>query len=334
MKKIITFGEIMLRLSTQGHQRFSEARTLDVNFGGAEANVAASLAQFGIPASFVSRIPDNELGVAALRRLRAEGVDVTQVIYGSERMGVYFLEPGEGQRNSKIIYDRESSAMAEIRKGMIDWDEIFKDASWFHFSGITPAISRGAAEACKEAVDAARKNGLIVSCDLNFRATLWKYGKNPAEVMPELVSECDVLVADPEAGEKMLGVSVGNSEAETFLKAIADRFPNLKTIATTLRDLTQSEYLVFSGMMFHNKNIFKGQVHHISHVIDRVGAGDAFTAGVVYGLQTFGNDMQRTLDFALAAGCLKHSIPGDFNNVSVAEVTNLMNGDRGRKIRR
>ena len=334
MKKIITFGEIMLRLSTQGHQRFSDARNLEVNFGGAEANVAVSLAQFGKPASFVSRISDNELGLAALRRLRAEGVDVSQVIYGSERMGVYFLEPGEGQRNSKIIYDRQASAMSEIRKGMIDWDEIFKDASWFHFSGITPAISLGAAEACKEAIDAARKNGLTVSCDLNFRATLWKYGKNPVEVMPELVSECDVLVADPEAGEKMLDVTVGNAEAETFLKAITDKFPNLKTVATTLRDLSQSEYLVFSGMMFHDKSIFKGQVHHISHVIDRVGAGDAFTAGVVYGLQTFGNDMQRTLDFALAAGCLKHSVPGDFNNVSVEEVTSLMNGDRGRKIRR
>ncbi|MFZ9982217.1 MAG: PfkB family carbohydrate kinase [Cyclobacteriaceae bacterium] len=334
MKKIITFGEIMLRLSAEGHQRFSDVRTFDVNFGGAEANVAVSLAQFGLSASFVSRLPDNELGMAALKRLRAEGVDTAHIIFGSERMGIYFLEPGEGQRNSNIIYDRHLSAMSEIRRGMVDWDKIFENVSWFHFSGITPAISQSAAETLKEAVDSARRNGLTVSCDLNYRSTLWKYGKHPSEVMPEIISECDVLIADPEAAEKMLGVPADTSGPEVTLRTIADSFGNLKTVSTTLRDLSHPEYLIFSGILFHNKILYKGQAHHISRITDRVGAGDAFTAGIIYGLQTFGHDMQRTLDFALASGCLKHFVPGDFNNVSVAEITNLMNGDQGRKIRR
>lgn len=334
MKKTVTFGEIMLRLSTENNARFTDASTLEVNFGGAEANVAVSLAHFGLPASFVSRLPDNDLGLAAIKRLRAENVGTSHIIHGDERMGIYFIEPGAGQRNSSIIYDRQGSAMAAIRKGMIDWDEIFKEADWFHWSGITPAISLNAAEVCREAVDAARKNGLSVSCDLNYRATLWKYGKNPSEIMPELVADCDALIADPDAGEKMLGLSPGDASPENFLKVTSHNFSNLKIIATTLRDLRMPDRLDFSGMLLHQGRLFKGQVHHISSIVDRVGSGDAFTAGLIYGVKTFAGDYQRTLDFALAAACLKHTVRGDFNIVSIQEVNDLMNGNNGGHIRR
>lgn len=325
----------MLRLSPPGHQRISQAISLDATYGGAEANTAVSLANYGAPVSFVSRVPDNEVGRAAVQSLRALGVDTAHIHLSGGRLGVYYLEMGAGHRSSKVIYDREFSAMTTIHPGMFDWDEIFKGADWFHWSGITPAISESAASVSREAINAARKNELTVSCDLNYRSALWRYGKDASEVMPDLIRDCDVLIADPEAAEKMLGyASVVGSGAEQFLKGLQHQFPNLKSIATTLRSSVDAGQLTLTAIMLHQKSIFKGQSYIISQIIDRVGSGDAFTGSLIYGMKQFGGDHQRTLEFALAAAVLKHSVPGDFNRVSAEEVLALINGDHGGKIRR
>ena len=336
MKKIVTFGEIMLRLSPPAYQRLSQTASFDVTYGGAEANAAVTLANFGAPVSFISRLPENDLAAAAIGQLNLFRVKTDQIIFGGDRLGIYFLEPGAGRRNGKVIYDRQHSAMATIQSGMLDWNEIFKDAGWFHWTGITPAISASAATVIKEAVHSARRNGLIVSCDLNYRSALWKYGKSPVEVMPELIRSCDVLIADPEASEKMLGIESENHQKDfaSFVKELQRTFPNLQTIATTLRHSTDAGQLLLTGMMQQRKELIQGKPHTISQVVDRVGSGDAFAGALIFGLMHFEGNDQKILDFAIASAVLKHSIPGDFNRVSVEEVFALMNGDNGGQIRR
>ncbi len=343
-KKIIAFGEIMMRLSPPGFLRFGQARSFDVIYGGGEANVAVALAVFGLPVDYVTRLPQNDLGDACIQFLRQYGVGVDKIVRGGDRLGIYFLEMGAVQRGSKVIYDRANSAIATIQPGMIDWQQVFADADWFHWTGITPAISAGTAEVCLEAIQEARRMGLSVSCDLNYRKKLWKWGKTPAQVMPELVGYCDVAIGNEEDADKVFGirapqtdVTAGKVDADKYrfvCAELAQRFPNLKTIAITLRGSISASHNTWSGVLWDQGEFYTGPTYDITHMVDRVGGGDSFMAGLIYGLRTYGQNRQQALNFAVAASCLKHSIFGDFNMVSVAEVEKLMGGDVSGRVSR
>jgi 2-dehydro-3-deoxygluconokinase len=343
-KKVVTFGEIMMRLSPPGFLRFGQARSFDVIYGGGEANVAVSLANLGIAVDYVTRLPQNDLGDACIQFLRGYGVGVDKIVRGGDRLGIYFLEMGAVQRGSKVIYDRANSAIASIERGMIDWRQVFADADWFHWTGITPAISAGTADVCLEAVQVAKEMGLTVSCDLNYRKKLWKWGKTPGEVMPELVSYCDVAIGNEEDADKVFGirapqtdVTAGKVEADKYRAVCAElakRFPNLKTIAITLRGSISASHNTWSGVLWDQEEFYTGPTYDITHIVDRVGGGDSFMGGLIYGLRTYGEDRQRALDFAVAASCLKHSIFGDFNLVTVAEAEKLMGGDVSGRVSR
>jgi len=342
--RVITFGEIMMRLSPPGFLRFGQARTFDVIYGGGEANVAVSLANYGVPVDYVTRLPDNDLGEACVQFLRSYGVGVDKIVRGGERLGIYFLEMGAVQRGSKVVYDRANSAIATIERGMIDWKKVFADADWFHWTGITPAISVGTADVCLEAVQAAKEMGLTVSCDLNYRKKLWKWGKAPGEVMPELVEHCDIAIGNEEDADKVFGirapetdVTAGMVEADKYryvCEALAERFPNLKTIAITLRGSISASHNTWSGVLWSEDTFYTAPTYDVTHIVDRVGGGDSFMGGLIYGLQTYKNDPQAALNFAVAASCLKHSIFGDFNMVTVAEVEKLMGGDVSGRVSR
>jgi 2-dehydro-3-deoxygluconokinase len=343
-KKIVTFGEIMLRLATPEHQRFSQAVSLCASYGGGEANVAVSLANYGMKAEFVTRLPQNDLGQAVIMDLRKHNVLTDNIIFGGERLGIYFLETGSVSRPSKVIYDRAHSSVSEIKPGMIKWDAVFENAVWFHWTGITPAISQGAAEVCLEAVKAARNKGLTVSCDLNFRKNLWKWGKSAGEVMPELVKQCDIILGNEEDAEKVFGIKpdktdisagkVESTEFESVCKKIREMFPDAKKIIITLRGSISADHNTWSGIFYNGDRFFRAPVYQITHIVDRVGGGDSFMGGLIYGLLTWPGDDQKALNFAVAASCLKHTIHGDFNLVSVAEVEQLMKGDAsGRVVR-
>ena len=342
--KVVTFGEIMMRLSPPGYLRFGQARSFDVVYGGGEANVAASLASFGLPVDYVSRLPDNDLGNACIQFLRQSGVGVDKIVRGGDRLGIYFLEMGAMQRGSTVIYDRANSAIATIERGMIDWRQVFAGAEWFHWTGITPAISAGAASVCLEAVQIAKEMGLTVSCDLNYRKKLWKWGKQPREVMPELVETCDVAIGNEEDADKVFGikapetdVTAGMVEAEKYrsvCEELAKRFPNLRTIAITLRGSISASHNTWSGVLWDKGRFYRGPLFDITHIVDRVGGGDAFMAGLIYGLLTHPDNPQKALDFAIAASCLKHSIFGDFNMVAAAEVERLVGGDVSGRVSR
>jgi 2-dehydro-3-deoxygluconokinase len=356
MKNVVTFGEIMLRLSPPGFQRFVQARSFDVIYGGGEANVAASLANYGQPVEYVTRLPANDVGDACLNFLCQYGIGTAHVVRGGERLGIYFLETGAAQRGSKVIYDRAGSAIATIQPGMVDWRAAFANADWFHWTGITPAISEGAAAVCLEAAHTAREMGLTVSCDLNYRKNLWKWGKKAGEVMPDLVSQCDVAVGNEEDADKVFGIKAagadvtgGKVEAAAYVavcEKLAERFPNLKTIAITLRGSLSATHNTWSGTLWTRPEreprvrsrrkegkVYTAPVYDITTIVDRVGGGDAFCGGLIYGLRVY-DDPQRALNFAVAASCLKHSILGDFNLVSVAEVEKLMGGDVSGRVSR
>ena len=341
--KTVTFGEVMLRLSPPGNQRFVQARSFDVIYGGGEANVAASLANYGMRVEHVTRLPQNDIGDACLSFLRQYGVGTKHIVRGGDRLGIYFLETGAAQRGSKVIYDRAGSALSAIQPGMIAWETVFAGARWFHWTGITPAISESAAAACLEAIQTARKMGLTVSCDLNFRKKLWKWGKTAGEVMPELVGLCDVAVGNEEDADKVFGIKAPNAdvtggkvEADSFVhvcEQLAKRFPNLKTIAITLRGSLSASHNTWSAILWDQGQVFTAPRYDIFPIVDRVGGGDSFCGGLIYGLQTY-QDKQSALSFAVAASCLKHSIIGDFNLVSVAEVRKLMGGDVSGRVSR
>jgi 2-dehydro-3-deoxygluconokinase len=343
-KKVVTFGEIMMRLSPPGFLRFGQARFFDVVYGGGEANVAVALANFGVPVDYVTRLPANDLGDACVQFLRQYGVGVDKIVRGGERLGIYFLEMGAVQRGSKVVYDRANSAIATIQSGMIDWRQVFADADWFHWTGITPAISAGTAGVCLEAVHTAKEMGLTVSCDLNYRKKLWKWGKTPGEVMPELVGHCDVAIGNEEDADKVFGirapetdVTTGVVEADKYryvCEGLAKRFPNLKTIAITLRGSISASHNTWSGVLWANEEFYTAPTYDITHIVDRVGGGDSFMGGLIYGLRTYAGDHQAALNFAVAASCLKHSIFGDFNLVTVAEVEKLMGGDVSGRVSR
>lgn len=344
MTRVVTFGEIMMRLSPPNNLRFTQARCFDVIYGGGESNVAVSLAYFGIPAEFVTRLPQNDIGEACLQFLRQYGVGTDHIVRGGERLGIYFLEHGSVHRGSKVIYDRSGSALATIKPGMIDWKTVFKEATWFHWTGITPAISEGAAAACLEAIRIAKEMDLTVSCDLNYRAKLWKWGAQPADVMQDLVALSDVAIGNEEDAAKVFGihapdtdVTSGKLESEKYrhvCEQLEQRFPNLGTIAITLRGSLSASHNTWSGVLWHDGELYFGPAYDITHIVDRVGGGDSFVAGLIYGLNTAPNQYQRALDFAIGASALKHTVFGDFNLVSVAEVEKILAGDTSGRVSR
>ena len=345
MQKVVTFGEIMLRLATPGYTRFIQSNNLNATFGGGEANVAVSLANYGIPVDFITRLPQNDIADWCISDLRKYNVGTDQIIRGGERVGIYFLETGAVARPSKVVYDRAHSSIAEVKPGMFNWKEILKDATWFHWTGITPAISQGAADACLEAIKTANEMGITVSTDLNYRKNLWKYGKTASEVMAALVEGCDVILGNEEDAEKVFGIKpegfdveqtggeVDASEFESVCKQMMQKFPRAKKVIITLRGSINANHNTWGGCLYSDK-LYQSKRYDISHIVDRVGGGDSFMAGLIYGQLRYPDDDQKALDFAVAASCLKHTIYGDFNLVTVKEVENLMEGDgSGRVVR-
>lgn len=342
--RVVTFGEIMMRLAPPGFLRFSQAHSFDVVYGGGEANVAVALANLSEPAEFITRLPKNELGDACIAFLRQYGVKTDHIARGGERLGIYFLESGAAQRGSKVVYDRANSSLATIQPGMIDWKAVFDGADWFHWTGITPAVSEGAARVCREAIDCARERGITVSCDMNYRAKLWKWGKSAGEVMADLVSLSDLTIGNEEDADKVFGirapeadVTAGKVEADKYrfvCEGLAARFPNLKSVAITLRGSLSASHNTWSAVLWHQGQFYAGPRYDILPIVDRVGGGDAFAGGLIYGLRKYTDDPQKTLRFAVAASCLKHSIVGDLNAVSLAEVEQLMAGDASGRVSR
>ncbi len=340
-KRVVTFGEIMLRLSTPGSQRFVQAQQLDVAYGGGEANVAVALAQFGVEVDYVSRLPQHDLGDSALNELRRYGVGTGWILRGGDRLGIYFLESGVSQRPSKVLYDRAQSSIATIAPGMVPWDRVFEGAGWFHVTGITPALSNNAADVTLEAVRAARRHALTVSCDLNYRKKLWT--KDQArKVMGEMMKEVDIAIANEEDAESIFGIRAGASNVSEG-KLDVDRyrdvgaelmrmFPSLKSVAVTLRESHSASDNSWSAVLWDGKTFYRSRKYQI-RIVDRVGGGDAFGAGLIYGILT-GMDKQAALEFAVAASCLKHTIPGDFNHCTVAEVETLLKEGGGGRVQR
>ncbi|MDC1107148.1 sugar kinase [Prolixibacteraceae bacterium] len=343
-KKVVTFGEIMLRLATPGYLRFSQSNEFTATFGGGEANVAVSLANYGIPVDFVTRLPKNDIGDCAMKDLRKYGVNVDNIIYGGERLGIYFLETGAVTRASNVVYDRAHSAISSIELGMIDWDAVFADAQWFHWTGITPALSQSACDVLAVAIKKANEKGITVSTDLNYRKKLWNYGKTANEVMPELVAGCDVVLGNEEDAAMVLdihpdGVDVtgGHVEGaayESVSRQIMDRFPRVKKVITTLRGSISANHNSWAGVLYDGEKLYESPQYQITHIVDRVGGGDSFMGGLIYGLISYPNDDQKALNFAVAASCLKHTIYGDYNLATVSEVEKLMSGDASGRVSR
>ena len=343
MKTTVTFGEIMLRLATPGFTRFTQTSTFEATYGGGEANVACSLAQFGLPARFVTALPAHDIGDSCRDAIRKYGVDTSAIVRQGDRLGIYFLESGASQRASKVIYDRANSSIATLQPGTIDWDAAFEGADWFHWTGITPAISEAAAATCLEAVKAASAKGLTVSADLNFRAKLWKWGKSTNEVMPELTEYCNVLIGNEEDADKVFGIKAADSDVtagevntDGYFEVCAElmnRFSNVHTVAITLRGSKSASNNTWSAVMRHKDDKHTAPEYNILPIVDRVGGGDSFAAGLIYGLKTYGY-VEDALRYAVAASCLKHSIPGDVNLVSVDEVEKLMKGDASGRVSR
>lgn len=341
-KRVVTFGEIMLRLKAPGHERLFQSPALEATFGGAEANVAVSLAQWGLDAVFVTALPTNPAGDAAIAELRRFGVDTGQVRRIGDRVGIYYLEAGADQRASRVVYDRAGSALAEAKPGDFDWDAILTGADWLHLSGITPAVGAGAAALVMEAARAARAGGIPVSCDYNHRKNLWKYGMRAPEVMRELVKLVQVGLANEEDCQQSLGIAgdpdvkSGRLEAAEY-RALAERvlkeFPNLEKQVITLRESRSADRNGWAACLHDGRQFLESRRYELTGIVDRVGSGDAFAAGLIYGLLTWGDDA-KALEFATAAGCLKHSVPGDFNRVSVPEVEALLHGDGSGRVQR
>ena len=336
----------MLRLAPPGFLRFSQANQFDIIYGGGESNVAVSLANYGLDVDFVTRLPKNDIGECALMEMRKRNVGTEHIVYGGDRLGIYFLETGAVSRGSKVVYDRAHSAMSDIKPGMVNWEKVFTDVSWFHWTGITPAISQGAADACIEAVKVARDMGVTISTDLNYRAKLWKYGGNREAIMTELTSYCDIVLGNEEDAEKHFGIKPEGLDittqgehvkAEAFLsvcKQMTKKFPNAKKVITTLRGSLSASHNTWAGVLYDGEKLFKSREYQITHIVDRVGGGDSFMGGLIYGLVTWPNDDQKALDFAVAASCLKHTIKGDANLVTVDEVKKLMDGDASGRVSR
>jgi 2-dehydro-3-deoxygluconokinase len=342
--KFVTFGEVMLRLSPIEHRRFSQAASFQVTFGGGEANVAVSLANWGLSVDFVSCLPKNDLGESCIKYLQQHSVETQFISREDGRIGIYFVESGAAQRPSKVIYDRENSAVSQVAPESYNWQNIFKGKTWFHWTGITPAISERAFLAVKAAVEVANVEGIIISCDMNFRKKLWGWGKTAGEVMPDLVSKCQVLIGNEEDTEKVFGVSAPGADIAAgklderqyriVCEELIKKFPNLETIAITLRSSISASHNRWSAVLWHKGNFYTTRTYDIDFIVDRIGSGDAFSAGIIFGFTMYPNDPQSVLDYATAASALKHSIPGDFNLVSIEEVELLKLGDSSGRVLR
>ena len=340
--KVLTFGEIMLRLKAPGHERFFQSPMLEATFGGGEANVAVSLANYGMDAEFLTVLPKNDIADACIRELRYFGVDTKKIVRSEGRMGIYYLEGGANQLPSKVVYDRAYSSIALAKPGDIDWDKAFEGVAWFHITGITPAISEPAMELSLESVKEAKKRNITVSCDLNYRKNLWKYGKKASEVMQELAKYVDVAIANEEDVQKSLEITVdvnvesGELDREKYRalgNKVLEAYPNMKCIAITLRESHSADWNGWAACLNDGRDFYVSKKYEIRDIIDRVGGGDSFAGGLIYGLNHFDNK-QSALEFAVAASCLKHSVIGDFNRVGVSDVEKLMGGDGTGRVQR
>ena len=340
MGKIVTFGEIMLRLMPEDGHRLLQNDRLEATFGGGEANVSVSLANFGLDTAYVTALPKNDVGQAAINAMRYFGVDTSKILRQGDRMGVYYVEKGQAQRPSKVTYDRKYSAISMAAREDFHWDEIFEGATWFHFTGITPALSPALREACMDACKAAKERGITVSCDLNYRKNLWST-QEAYDTMTKLMPYIDVCIANEEDAEKVLGISAKDTDVSTGklskegYKGVAEeicRKYGCKTVAITLRSSISANDNDWAAMLYTGGQFYFSKTYHI-HLWDRVGGGDSFGAGLIYGTSQ-GYDPQQCIEFAVAASCLKQTIQGDFNRVSVAEVENLMKGDGSGRVQR
>ncbi|WP_372753832.1 sugar kinase [Mariniflexile sp.] len=332
-KKVVTFGEVMMRLSPPGYSMFSQATSFDLVYGGGEANVAISCAYLGMKAEHMTRFPDNALGKAATQFLRKHWLSTVNIVYGDNMLGKYFLEKGASYRSSVVIYEREGSAFSLIQPSMVNWEHVLKGADWFHWTGITPAISEGAAMCCLDAVRTAKKMGLKVSGDINSRDNMWKYGKTKQEIIPELVKHTDIVTSSTRGIFEMFGLGELGGKFKKSAKLLMDEFPNIEKVVGKKRKSISASHQKIHGKMWNGKKYLKSKNLDISHVIDRVGTGDAFAAGIIYGLLHYDDDLQ-ALNFASAACALKHTVPGDVNMVSLENVISLMEGDTSGAIKR
>jgi 2-dehydro-3-deoxygluconokinase len=342
MTDFISFGEIMLRLKSPAHERFFQSPSLEATFGGGEANVAVSLSNYGLEAGFVTALPDNDIGESAIRELNRYGVDTVKIVRQGARVGIYFLETGSNQRPSKVVYDRAGSSICEAGPRDFDWPAIFKGAKWFHITGITPALSQSAADLSLEACKAAKEAGVTVSCDFNFRGKLWKYGKSAPEVMRELVKYVDVGIANEEDCQKCLDIHVDidvesgeldTRKYEALTAKVLEEFPDMSIIAVTLRESKSADRNGWSACLRDGDGFYLSRHYEITDIVDRVGGGDSFASGLIAGLNLH-DERQQSLEFAVAASCLKHTIQGDFNRVSRTEVEHLMGGDASGRVQR
>ncbi|HNR08292.1 MAG TPA: sugar kinase [Saprospiraceae bacterium] len=335
MNRVICFGEIMLRLTPFMHQRLEQSKSFNMDFGGSESNVSAGLAQLGIPVAYVSRVPDSPLGKSALSSLAQWGVDTSVSVLGGDRLGIYFVELGAGRRPSRVIYDRKQSGMHSLKPGMIDWNVVFRGAAWFHWSGITPSLSASAAAATLEAINAAREAGLLISCDLNYRTKLWKYGAKPSEIMPALIEATDVIVGDEDVLDAYFGLKTDGID-DAFSK-LSHRFPNLKYMVLTDRKGLTASHFQYHAYLYCNGRTYESQKYELPDVIDRIGSGDAFMSGLICKLLPSGQnppDLQKAIEFATACGVYKHYIPGDLNIFTESDIVSLMEGSTGGKVGR
>ena len=342
MSKYLTFGELMLRLKSPGRERFLQSPSLEATFGGGEANVAVSLANYGLEAEFLSVIPDNAIGDAAIGELRRFNVDTSKVIRTSGRMGIYYLETGANQRASKVIYDRAYSAISMFDPEKYDWDSIFNNVTWLHISGITPAISEETKEASILSVKEAKKRGVTVSIDLNYRKNLWKYGVDAKEVMSVMTEYADIIIANEEDCQKSLGLEcksnveggkLDNEDYKNLSNSLLEKYPNVKKVAITLRESKSADINFWAAALNNGKDFIVSRKYEMYDIVDRVGGGDSFAGGLIYGLNVLGDDKE-ALEFAVAASCLKHTIDGDFNRVTVDEVLKLAKGDGSGRVQR
>ena len=343
--KVVTFGEIMVRLGAPDYLKLIQANRFDVSYAGAEANVAVSLANYGLETDYITCLPDNPIAERCIMDLRGHKVGVDHIQRTGKRMGILYLETGSNARPSKVYYDREDSSIATVAPGCIYWKEILKDATWFHWTGITPALSANAAAECVKAIKTANELGVTVSCDINYRGNLWKYGKTAAEVMPEMVAGSDIILGNEEDCEKVFGIKPkdfdaaktnGNVDQSSFLNVcqqMMDRFPRCKKMVVTLRGAINANHNTWGGVLYNGKELIESRRYDITDIVDRVGGGDSFMGGLIFGLLHYQDDC-KALEFATAASCLKHTLKGDFNWVTVQEVENLMDGDASGRVKR
>lgn len=344
-KKVVTFGEIMLRLASPGHLKLEQSCNFDVSYAGAEANVGVSLANYGVQVDFVSCLPDNPIAERCIMDLRGHKVGVDNIQRYGQRMGILYLETGNNMRPSRVYYDREHSSFATITPGCFNWRDVLKDACWFHFTGITPALSKNAADECLQAIKTAKELGVKVSCDVNYRSTLWNYGKKASEIMPELVRACDVIMGNEEDFDKVFGIKPENFDAEktegkidasefqSVCSQMMNKFPNCKMIGMTLRGAVNANHNTWTGILYDGHHLFQSNKYDITDIVDRVGGGDSFMGGLIYGLLHY-EDQQHALDFATAASALKHTVKGDYNWATVEDVESLMNGNASGRVKR